>query len=419
MAEVAQLRTRGPRWPVLGEDAYHGLAGRLVREMEPHSEADPVAILIHLLSGFGNAAGRRAHVRVGPAKHHAKINGALVGETAKGRKGMSWNYAADVLGAADTNWTAERVMNGLSSGEGLIYQVRDEARGTNKEGDVVVTDKGSDDKRLFVLEEEFASVLKVATREGNTLSAIIRTAWDAGKLSTLTKNSPMKATDSHVSIVGHVTKTELVRLLSDSDAHNGFANRFLWLCVRRSKVLPFGGSWHEVDAGPLVKELGEALRAARATSGRGGEIRWADDARPLWEERYGRLSAGAPGLFGAVTSRAEAQTLRLALVYALIDSSHFIEEEHLKAALAFWQYAEDSARYVFGDATGNPTDDKIQEALRSTHYGLTRTEIRDLFDRHKSADEIGESLARLEGFGRVRKETVATGGRPAEKWYGN
>ena len=211
-----------------------------LRAMEPHSEADPVAILIHLLSGFGSAAGRNAYVRVGASKHHAKLNAALVGETAKGRKGMSWAYAEDVLGECDRYWALERVMNGLSSGEGMIYQIRDKVEGTNKDGEIYIADHGAEDKRLFVLEEEFASVLKVATREGNTLSAIIRSAWDARKLSTLTKNSPMKATDSHVSIVGHVTKTELVKLLSESDAHNGFANRFLWICARARRCFPSG-----------------------------------------------------------------------------------------------------------------------------------------------------------------------------------
>jgi hypothetical protein len=88
----------------------------------------------------------------------------------------------------------------------------------------------------------------------------------------------MKATDSHVSIVGHVTKTELVRLLSDSDAHNGFANRFLWLCVRRSKILPFGGEWEGQDVAGVVSLLGEVLRFAKDA----GEMGWGESARSLW-----------------------------------------------------------------------------------------------------------------------------------------
>jgi hypothetical protein len=350
---------------------------------------------------------------VGADRHHPKINAVLVGETSKGRKGMSWGFVRDLMRAVDRYWAEERVENGLSSGEGLIYQVRDKRMGVNKDGETVLEDPGADDKRLFILEGEFAGVLKVATREGNTLSAIIRTAWDAGKLSTLTKNSPMKATDSHVSIVGHITKTELVRLLPSSDVHNGFANRFLWVCAKRSKILPFGGQWAGQDVAGMASLLDEVLRFAKDA----GEMHWGDSAKPLWVERYPTLSEGAPGLLGAVTSRAEAQVLRLACVYALMDCSATIELEHLKAALAVWDYAEASARYVFGDATGDAVADRIEDLLSETPTGLTRAEIRNALGRNKSSERIGQALELLERLGRVWKKIEHTGGRPAERWF--
>jgi hypothetical protein len=80
------------------------------------------------------------------------------------------------------------VLHGLSSGEGLIYAVRDRAEGENKKGEKMVVDEGVEDKRLLVLEAELAGVLKVMNREGNTLSPVIRQAWDDGALQTLTKN---------------------------------------------------------------------------------------------------------------------------------------------------------------------------------------------------------------------------------------
>ena len=151
---------------------------------------------------------------------------------------MSWAYVRELMGAADERWTEERVLHGLSSGEGLIYAVRDRVEGENKKGETVVLDEGVEDKRLLVLEAELAGVLKVMSREGNTLSPVIRQAWDDGTLQTLTKNSPMKATEAHVSIIGHITKAELLRHLTETEAANGFANRFVWLLVRRSKELP-------------------------------------------------------------------------------------------------------------------------------------------------------------------------------------
>ena len=400
-------------WPELDAAALYGLPGDVVRAFEPHTEADPVAVLANLLAAFGNVVGRGAFARVGATEHHLKLFTGLVGETAKGRKGESWGPVKALMEAVDPGWASERVMGGLSSGEGLIYHVRDEVRGERKDEEVVL-DPGVSDKRLLAVEGELASLLKVMGREGNTLSPTIRQAWDDNRLRTLTKNNPVKATGAHISIIGHVTKAELLRHLSGTEAANGFANRFLWLMVRRSKELPFGGNVPQEELRSLGQRLDSAVRFGREPR----SIRWGESARGPWVKVYGPLSEGKAGLFGAVVGRAEAQTLRLATLYAAMDESGTIEYEHLTAALSLWSYAEESARYIFGDATGDPVADDVLEALRAGEDdGLSRTEIRDLFGRHKSADRINQALGLLQKLGRARKEDVPTGGRPTERWY--
>jgi hypothetical protein len=398
--------------PKLDEAAYHGLPGEMVKVMEPHTEADTVALFGNVLCTFGNAIGRGAYFRVGAGWHHLKVNVALVGETAKGRKGTSWEQPRELMHAVDSYWTDERVMNGLSSGEGLIFAIRDRVTREDSDGGKEVLDEGAEDKRLLVLEPELASTLKVMRREGNTLSAVIRQAYDDGRLQVMTRNNPMKATDAHVSIIGHITKAELLRYLTETEAANGFANRFLWLLVERSKLLPFGGEWHKAAKTGLVDRLRQAV-----TFGKGaGEITWGQSAREVWSEVYGPLSAGKPGLFGAVVGRAEAQVVRLASTYAVMHLSTTIEEKHLMAALAIWDYAEDSARYIFGDATDDAVADRIMQALRANPGGLTRTQIRDLFGRNQGANRIDQALTLLRQAGRVRKSEEETGGRPSERW---
>jgi hypothetical protein len=314
---------RTAQWPELDPAAFYGLPGDVARAVEPHCEADPVAVLANTLAAFGNVAGRGAFARVGGDEHHLKLFVGLVGATAKGRKGTSWGPVCGLLAAVDPGWAGERVMGGLSSGEGLIHAVRDEVRGIRKDEEVVL-DPGEPDKRLMVVEGELAGVLKVMAREGNTLSPVVRQAWDGDRLRTMTKNSPTKSTGAHVSVIGHVTKAELLRHLGETEAANGFANRFLWLMVRRSKELPFGGEW-ETPAS-LVRRLDSAVRFARSPR----VVRWGPSARGQWTEIYGPLSEGKPGLFGAVTGRAEAQALRLAALYAVMDESEAIEREHLE-----------------------------------------------------------------------------------------
>ena len=311
----------------------------------------------------------------------------------------------------------------MSSGEGLIWAVRDAIwsrspirKGGRVQGyEDVESDPGISDKRLLAFEPELASTLRVMGRDGNTLSALTRQAWDTGNLQVLTKNNPAKATAAHISIIGHVTKDELVRYLDRTEVGNGFANRFLWICVRRGRVLPDGGQLHTVDFAPLFQQLSQVVSQAR---GRGvAEVRRDEGARELWHEVYEGLSAGRPGLLGAVTSRAEAQVMRLALVYALLDHSDAISRSHLEAALAVWNYADASARFIFGDAVGDPIADELLQCLRSRPEGMTRNEMREHFKRNKGASQINRSLTTLQEHGLARFEMEPTGGRPAERWF--
>ena len=405
-------------WPSpLAQEAFYGLPGEFVNLIEPHTEADPAAILIQILTGIGNVIGATAFFQVEADKHYLKIFPVLVGETSKGRKGTSWGYIKTILKQIDPEC---RIMSGLSSGEGLIWQVRDEIKknepirekGRIKGYQEVVVDPGEDDKRLFIIEQEFASTLRVIGRDGNILSPVIRQAWDDGNLQALAKNSPAKATGAHISIIGHVTKDELRRYLDRTETGNGFANRFIWLCIRRSKTLPDGGQFYKQDFEPILKRLREAVEFGKTV----GEMGKDSGAKKIWDGVYPDLSEGKPGLFGAVTSRAEAQVMRIACIYALLDESKMIREEHLLAALALWDYSEASARYIFGDATGDSVADRILQAIRGSTTGLTRTEIRDLFFRNVSGERMDTALSFLESHNLIRMAKQDTGGRPVERW---
>jgi hypothetical protein len=118
-----------------------------------------------------------------------------------------------------------------------------------------------------------------------------------------------------------------------------------------------------------------------------------------------------------MTGRAEAQVVRLALLYALLDCSHQIRPPHLAAALALWDYCEQSVSTIFGDRMGDPIADEILTALRSNHAGMTRTQISGLFNRHAKGAQIGRGLDLLARQGKIRRESIETEGRPAEVWF--
>ncbi|HTX01604.1 MAG TPA: hypothetical protein VMD59_22670 [Acidimicrobiales bacterium] len=398
-------------WPAPpGRAAFSGLAGDITATIEPHTESDPVALLVQLLVVFGSAIGRGAHFTVEATAHHTNEFVVLVGPSAKARKGSSFDHVERLFTQIDPVFTGTRLVSGLSSGEGLIWALRDE------EGSATSSASGESDpadKRLLVVEPEFAAVLKQLAREGNTLSPVLRSAWDGKPLQVLTKNSPVRASGTHVSIVAHVTADELVRQLTSTEAANGFANRFLVICVRRSKLLPEGGSIDALDWRPLTSRLAAAVATAR----RAGRLSFDDQARSAWWEAYLALSEEVPGILGAISARAEAHVVRLSLLYALLDGAAEIKLAHLEAALSLWSYAAASARYVFGSSLGDALADDIHRALSQEPTGLTRSEIRDLFNRNRSSRAISEALARLARAGYASMERRQHRGRPTEIWH--
>src|SRR5262249_52333926 len=146
--------------------------------------------------------GRGPHLPVEADKHHANLFACVVGTSSRGRKGVSRGRSLALTGPADHGWAEHCVVHGLSSGEGLIWAVRDpveKMEAVKEKGRVVgyekvIADHGVEDKRLLVLESEFAGPLRVMRRESNTLSSTLRQAWDTGDLRTLVKHNPARAT---------------------------------------------------------------------------------------------------------------------------------------------------------------------------------------------------------------------------------
>jgi Protein of unknown function (DUF3987) len=401
-------------WPALDDAAYHGLVGEIVRLFEPHTEADPVGILIQVLATFGNIVGNSPYYQVESDKHHANLFAVLVGTSSKGRKGTSAGRVRAITKDADEFWAIERCASGLSSGEGIINAVRDVLKRWNpKERCEETVDPGIKDKRLMITEPEFAGTLAVMERPGNTLSPVIRNAWDGHRLQTLAKSAGQVATGSHISIIAHITETEARSRLTRTDMANGFANRFLFCCVKRSKHLPHGGNLDDAMLAEMAKRFKEAVDFAKCV----GKVTMTETAARVWEEVYPELSAERPGLIGCVIARSEAQAIRLALIFALLDKKTFIDVVHLKAAISLWTYAEQSAIRIFGDSLGDPIADEILRALRQSPSGMTRTAISNLFSRNARADQISVALAGLLSAGRAKFEVKQSGGRPVETWF--
>jgi hypothetical protein len=306
----------------------------------------------------------------------------------------------------------------MSSGEGLVWAIRDEVIGIDKEtGEEKVIDEGVPDKRLLVVEQELGSAFASFQRAGNNLSMIIRMAFDGGRIAPLTKNSRTSATDPHIGIIGHITMQELKSMMMPTQFWNGLANRFQWVLAHRPKTVPFPTPMPDDQVEEIARELAAVIRRAHE---RRGEMTMSNAAQDHWCNVYAELTQDHAGILGAVTSRQEAHTRRLALTYALLDGAERIEVDHLEAALAFNRYAFDSAAYLFGDTEMDPAAEKIvaalAEAKRDGQPGLTQSAIRRLFGDHMPAAHLTATLSDLEKRGRIEATKQSTGGRAATVW---
>jgi hypothetical protein len=362
---------------------------------------------------IGNVIGRGPHYRVEGTDHGPNLFVLQVGDTAKSRKGTSADRIRQLFRSVDTDWESKRVHTGLSSGEGVIWEVRDPITKLASEGKGVdakiveqLIDGGVPDKRLLILESEMAGALRVMQRQGNTLSRVLRDAWDRGDLASLTKNSPARATGACISIIGHITATELRAYLDRTEMANGFGNRFLFACVHRSKLLPFGGLLSDA----VILNLADKVKGAVDKASSIERITFAPDAADGWAAAYPILSSDRPGLLGALTARAEPQVIRLALLYALWDGTDRIAFAHLRAATAIWEYCSASAEYLFGDMLGDAVADAILAALRRAPKGLSRTEISGALGRNVPANQIERALNDLASGGLA---VPAAGGKSA------
>jgi hypothetical protein len=430
-AELERYRLKDRPFPEpMGEDAFHGICGEIVRIIEPVSEASREAILAQLLVSFGNLIGRGPHKKQAGA-HHLNEFSVLVGETAIARKGTAWVAINNLLTSVDEDWLANRMRDGFQSGESIIHAVRDPQYGVipinkRKAGEAdkaekTLIDEGVSDKRLLIVEEEFARLLTVASRQGNTLSSTLRKAWDAKQwLHTEGKISPEKATGAHISMIGHVTIKELLDCLTEIENKNGFSNRVLWVATKRSKKVPLPPwiNWRK-DHPDILNRIHKIIECLGHLLPK-RELEWSDQAKQDWCKFYNSIKSSGSGIVGSIIARSDAHVLRLTMFFSVLDNSALMQPQHLKAAIAFWQYCERSASWIFGQKTGDKAADKIYWALQHEPKGLTRTKItEDVFNKHISATNLDMALSTLVDaeLACFNSERVKGAAKPTQRWF--
>lgn len=419
--------------PVMAPEGFPPLLKAIVDTACATSEAHPVAVAANVLVMFCAMVGRGLVQFIGDAALHARLFILIVGKSGKARKGTAehtplriFRLVCEIL--RERLKTADRMRihaGGLSTGEGLVYAIRDAREGIDgKDGD-----PGVNDKRLLVIEPEFDNVLAHVKREGNTLSATIRNLWDGRDLEPMSKSgqkSGERATRPHVVIMGHITGFELREKSTENDAANGLLNRFITVFVHRPKLVPLPEPTPEVRIRHLAELMADAIEAVTDGDFHANnktEIRLGDEAREFWCEQYPQLSRDREGKGGSLMARAEVYARMLAMIFAMMDGRREIEPCDLRAALAWVDYWRQSVDYIYrmADEDGelDPFAARVFDFIRA-EPGITATSLRAKFHNNESASKIKRALEVLVSMAppliEARKKTD-TGGRAATCYH--
>jgi Bifunctional DNA primase/polymerase, N-terminal len=376
-----------------------GLAGSIIEKIAPHTEAGLMPLLVQLLVFTAQVVGRSPHWIVGGTRHYLNQFILLLGRTSSGRKGTSTGVIREIFRGIDADFCQNRIVRGLSSGEGLINLLRDSPEALSA---------ALPDKRLLIIEEEFVNVLKVSRREGNTLSGILRSLWDSQTLQLIVRNDPLIATDPFGSIVAHITASELRESKIKNDVSNGVLNRFLFIESKYSQLLPLGGALPD----ELMSDIRICLRGI-VDFGKGvGQMDFTKSGANYWETIYKESFSNDEGDISDLTARNIPILRRLACTLALFDSRGVVDVSHIVAAKTITDYsAATCLRFLEGgepesrEALGKR---KLLSALALSSEGLTRDQmLKDVFKKNWHACEITSFLTGLIQEGLI-EENITT-----------
>jgi len=408
LGEAWEMRTK----PALRNEAFAGPIGEVVSICAPQCEGSPISILLPALTIFGCMAGRRVVQDIGGTHHFLNLFGILVGDSGEGRKGTGNGVATRVMGMVDPQFIHENVKGGLSTGEGLIGHIADQK---NEDGEVVPRDT-----RLHISEEEAGSVFTRMKREGNSLSPVLRQAWDSKTLSTLTRKDDggLIARAPLVSAIMMITPDELRYGLADGELVNGFMNRFLLAYTERVSMLPFG---YPVDPYLLRNPVSHLQDSLEKLPTEGSlELGWTAEARELYGTDIYPSVKALPGRLAAMTARGAPMIRRLAGTYCVSRGDSQLSVEDLNAARAIWDYSIETVRYVYGGTALSPLAQRMIAALdEAAENGITLTALRDRVSggQHASKPLWDAALRELQLSRQVVAEQEHTGGRARTKLF--
>lgn len=401
--------------PKLRQEAYYSFLSEMSYDLTYKNEAKPEFVANNIMMGIA-ASIPSAYFVLPFAASQTEIRnfslqvlptGCGKGVTEKQTSAL-FNEATHQLG--DNIKSAQsglplyaRVFSGgLSTGEGIAYELRDGI--TNENGE---SQQDVEDKRLLVREAEFYNIMVKSNAPGNILSGTIRKLFDAESLEPMTKTDRVKCTKPDVCILGQITPEELVAKLDSVSISNGFLNRFPIFSGTEPVYEPIPKVTKKEILQKHAKKLNEVMRWCHESP---KTLTMGDCYEKLWREKYSDLKQiGANGsIEKSLMTRAPHYATMYAMLFAALDMTTVLTANHLTASLAWIDYWHESVRYIFGtEAAAYKAEQKNLQALEvlnkikelvaiNNGQPITRTPLQQSFGKKYTSKQLSEVLKFLQ-----------------------
>lgn len=375
------------------EQAFQGLLGQVTDTIAGYTDASRVGLLASLIAMSGGILGVRG---IYHTEQPSAVMAGLVGVTSEARKSTTIELAWTTLQSMGASYALR--FDGLNSGEALVARLM-KMQSTGAAHGVLV-------------EDEFSRLLVSSRREGSTLDAMLRTAFDGRALNVFTRNTSADLSvvpPYAISAVSAITPKELRKLITPTMLVNGSVNRWAWIPVIRRDQPSLGDRLPKLPQ-DLERALLDAMDHATRLSG------------PIPTEAlaagrlndYGAWLSGIDGLAGDMGRRLNVIAFRTALVHAAVDRAGSVQVEHVERAIALTEYARAGLGWVFGQLTGSKEADLLARAVAAAgELGITLTDVTRKLIRNPVARQ--EAIDAVMDLGLIRVERVPGSGRPTQR----
>jgi hypothetical protein len=351
--------------PELKPVAFYGIMKDIVACAIKDTEATPAAVGLNILTQFAGRFGRLGKLCIGDDTRICRYYALVIGLSSKGRKGVSSAFPHMLFDRVDEllprapgllncpGLTRPHLSCTVTSGEGIINMLRDASRELNTKGEPL--HPAVPDKRLIIDLSEFAVLLTMAARNGNTCSSILRDAFDGRPLHTMGRMDPLAVQKPHICLIGSITPIELMAKLSEVEMANGLMNRFVCGYSMKEKTIAFPNPTEPETIDTLAIRM--LQNVANLTQGQPFTcdteplfaVDFSLEAVPVWRIYYEEMGnyEYASVICDKLCSRMELHTWMTAALLAMMNGERQISRDCLFAALAWTEYSRDTIEFLF------------------------------------------------------------------------